>query len=207
MKQRHFIDSHKGATPLFVLAMMALFGAWASPTLWVYLGTHGTYGLLWVLKSRVFPDRQWEQPCGLGYGAVIWGGLSLYWLTPWLIASRGVEAPPWLLGLVVASFGLGVLLHFGADLQKHTWLSRGGGLLTEGLWARTRNPNYLGELLIYASFGALAWTWAWVPALVLVLFVGAVWMPNMIKKDRSLSRYPGYAAWKAQSGLLFPRLG
>ncbi len=28
----------------------------------------------------------------------------------------------------------------------------------------------------------------------------------MIKKDRSMSRHPGFAAYKARTGLLFPRM-
>ncbi len=82
MKQRHFIDSHKAATGLFVLALLAVYDQWDNPTAWVYLALHGTYGLLWVLKSRMFPDKQWEQPTSLAYGLVIWAGLSLYWIAP-----------------------------------------------------------------------------------------------------------------------------
>ena len=46
MKQKHFIDSHKGATAIAVLGMMAYYDQWENHTLWVYLATHGLYGLL-----------------------------------------------------------------------------------------------------------------------------------------------------------------
>jgi steroid 5-alpha reductase family enzyme len=37
----------------------------------------------------------------------------------------------------------GIFLHFAADMQKHISLAlRPGQLVTEGLWSRTRNPNY-----------------------------------------------------------------
>ncbi len=206
MRQKHFIDSHKGLTAPFVLACMATFDQWDNPTAWAYLGTHGLYGLLWVLKSRTFPDKQWEAPCGIGYGLVIWAGLSLYWLTPYLICAHAVQAPAWLIGAGVGTFGLGVFYHFTSDMQKHVALQLRPGLITEGLWARLRNPNYFGELLIYAGFGMLAYTWAWVPGLVLALFIAAVWVPNMRKKDRSLSRYPEYASYKARSKWLIPYL-
>ena len=91
-------------------------------------------------------------------------------------------------------------------MQKHVALQLRPALITEGLWSRLRNPNYFGELLIYAGFGMLAYTWAWVPGLVLALFIAAVWVPNMRKKDRSLSRYPEYAAYKAQSKWMLPYL-
>src|SRR5512144_3101983 len=97
LKPKYFIDSHKGLTGLAVLAMIAIYHQWENPTAWVYLGMHGTYGILWVLKSRIFPDKQWDQPCSLWYGLYIWGGLTLYWIAPWLIALRGLQAPGWLL--------------------------------------------------------------------------------------------------------------
>jgi hypothetical protein len=60
-----------------------------------------------------------------------------------------------------------------------------------------------GELCIYLAFAALS-----MHPLPFVLF-GAViaveWVPNMRRKDKSLSRYPDFAAYKARSGLLFPR--
>jgi protein-S-isoprenylcysteine O-methyltransferase Ste14 len=204
MRQKHFIDSHKGATPMAILVMMAIHGQWENPTAWAYLATHGTYGILWVLKSRTFGDKSWEAPCGIGYGLVIWGGLSLYWLTPWLITSMDLRAPAWLMGLCLSMFSVGVFFHFASDMQKHISLQLRPGLITEGLWARCRNPNYFGELLIYAGFGLLAGRWAWVPMCVLGAFLAAVWVPNMLKKDRSLSRYPEFAAYKVKSALLIP---
>jgi protein-S-isoprenylcysteine O-methyltransferase Ste14 len=203
MKQKYFIDSHKGVTGLAILVMMAIYGQWGNPAAWVYLGLHGGYGILWVLKSRIFPDAQWERPTGWGYGLVIWGGLTLYWIAPWLLTSRSVQAPPWLLGLCVFICAVGVFLHFAADMQKHTSLAlRPGQLITEGLWSRTRNPNYLGELLIYLSFALLAMHW--LPLVILAAFVAVVWVPNMRRKDRSLARYPAYAAYRARSKWLIP---
>ncbi len=203
MKQRHFIDSHKALTGPFVLLLMALYGQWQNPTAWVYLALHGVYGILWVLKSRFFPDKQWEQPADWRFALIAWGGLSVYWVAPWLLAARGVQAPPWYLGLCVALYVAGVFLHFTADMQKHMWLKlRPGELLAEGLWARLRNPNYLGELLIYLGFGLLAVHW--LPMILLALFVAVYWLPNMRRKDRSLARYPTFAAYRKRSWLLIP---
>ena len=203
MKQRHFIDSHKAATGLFVLALIAIYDQWDNPTAWVYLALHGTYGLLWVLKSRIFPDKQWEQPTSLGYGLVIWAGLSLYWIAPWLITSQKVQAPAWYLGLCIAIYAVGVFWHFASDMQKSMFLKLNPGhLMTDGLWSRLRNPNYFGELLIYLGFGLLAMHWA--PLIVILLFVLIIWLPNMRRKDRSLARYPDFASYKARSKLFLP---
>ena len=206
MKQAFYIDVHKGITIVVVAALMMWFDREASVTAWIYLALHGTYGLLWVWKSKVFPDSQWEQRAPLWFGLVIWGGLSTYWVAPWLVMTSSSEAPPWVLGLAVMTFGLGVFLHFTSDMQKHMHLQhrRGQQLLDDGLWRRSRNPNYLGELFIYFSFVLVAHHW--LPAAILVLWLLAVWIPNMRKKDRSLSRYPTFATWRGRSGLMVWRL-
>jgi steroid 5-alpha reductase family enzyme len=202
LKQKHFIDPHKGVTFIVVLLMMAVFNQWPNPTAWVYLALHGTYGLLWVLKSRIFGDKQWEQSTDVGYGLVIWGGLTLYWVAPWLIMSQGIQDPPWYLALCVSIYTFGVFFHFAADMQKHTALASRPGLITTGMFALCRNPNYFGELLIYLGFGLLAMHW--LPVLILALFVAVVWLPNMRRKDRSLSRYAEFADYARQVKLFIP---
>lgn len=205
MKQKHFIDSHKALTGPAVLLMMYFHGTWDLTAAWVYLALHGSYGLLWGIKSRVFPDASWERPCGIGFGLLIWAALSLYWIAPWLLITREINPHPAIIALCVAVYAIGVFLHFAADMQKHFHLKyRAGSLLNDGLWSRTRNPNYLGELLIYGAFVSLPLHWA--PPLVLLLFLSAVWVPNMRRKDQSLARYPEFEAWKQRSGLLLPRL-
>lgn len=202
-RQKHFIDSHKAVTGLFILALMAIFGRWDSPTAWVYLALHGTYGLLWNVKSRVFPDKSWEWETGPWFALVAWGGLSVYWAAPVIITAGDVQVPPWLLGLSIALYGAGVFLHFAADMQKHVSLKlRPEHLITEGLWSLCRNPNYFGELLIYLGFALLAMHP--LPLVLLALFVAVYWWPNMRRKDRSLARYPDFEAYRQRTKLFIP---
>jgi protein-S-isoprenylcysteine O-methyltransferase Ste14 len=120
-----------------------------------------------------------------------------------IVSGQGLALPPWAIAGCVALYGLGVFLHYSADMQKNMALKlRPGVLLKDGLWSRIRNPNYLGELFIYGSFVILAGHWA--PALVLAAFIGIEWIPNMLKKDRSLSRYPEFADYKKRSWLFIP---
>ncbi len=205
MREKHFIDSHKAVTGLFVLLMMALYHQWDNPTAWRYLALHGTYGILWVLKSHFFPDKGWERRTTWWYALVLWGGLSVYWVAPWLLNWRGVHAPPWYMGLCTSLYAFGVFLHFASDMQKYMWLKlRPGELLTDGLWSRVRNPNYLGELLIYLGFGLLAMHW--LPVVLLALFIAVYWYPNMRRKDASLARYPQFGEYKARTKLFIPLL-
>ncbi len=204
-RERHIIDAFKGLTAPFVLLVMFWTQSMERYDAWIYLATHGSYGLVWVVKSRVFGDRNWERPLVPFRALLLVTGLGGYWAAPVLLCLHPSAPPVALVGLAVAVFCLGVFLHFVADMQKHMHLAhRPGVLLTEGLWARTRNPNYLGELLIYVAFCLLARHW--LPVVLFSAVVGLEWVPNMRRKDQSLARYPAFGPWKEQSGLLFPRL-
>jgi steroid 5-alpha reductase family enzyme len=203
MQLRHVINLHKGTTALVIGALMLAYGN-GSLGAWVYLALHGTYGMLWLLKERIFPDRQWQQPIGWFPAVVMFLVLALYWLAPFLLISSGAVPPLPLVAVAIALNLLGVFLHFGSDAQKHFVLQLQPGLIDDGFFARSRNTNYLGELLIYLSFALLAMHW--LPYAVLAGFALAVFLPNMRKKDESLSRYPGFATYRERSGLLLPRL-
>ena len=206
MRRRFFIDTHKGITFLAVLTMMAIFDQWQNPTAWIYLALHGTYGLLWVLKSRIFPDRSWEREIDWLRGVLYyWGGLTLYWVAPLLLTSRSVQAPPWVLALAVSANVIGVFCEFTSDMQKFSSLQyRPGQLITDGMMARTRNINYFGELLIYGSFALLALHW--LPFAILVLVIAVEWLPNMRRKDQSLARYPEFEAYRSRTRKFIPFL-
>ena len=203
MKQKHFIDIHKGATAPMVFILIWYFHQWENHTAWIYLALHGSYGIMWVLKSAIFPDKTWEAKCSIWYGLYIWGGLTLYWISPFIIMSTPVYNSPMYLGLMVAIFAMGVFFHYGADMQKHAHLKlKPGELITDGLMSRCRNTNYFGELLIYLSFALLSRHW--IPIVVLVSFMIIIWLPNMRRKDKSLSRYPDYEDYKKRSSLMIP---
>ena len=209
LKEKHFIDIHKGITGIFMLLLMYIYGTWDSVTSWVYLAIHGTYGILWIAKSILFPDATWERETPIWYGLYIWFALTLYWASGWIINSGyfndGIpqNAPMWIIGLSISMFGIGVFLHFSSDMYKHTMLSqRPEKLIDSGIMSSCRNINYFGELIIYLSFAILSMHW--LPFIVLALMIGIVWAPNMIKKDRSLSRYPDFDKYKKKSKLFIP---
>jgi protein-S-isoprenylcysteine O-methyltransferase Ste14 len=206
LPHKYYIDSHKGLTGPFVLGLIAYYHAWDNLLAWIYLALHGTYGVLWILKSRYFGDKNWERPVPFYLGAGTWVILSLYWISPWLIVThRNHPIAPWMVALCIAMYVFGVFLHFASDMQKHMSMAyRSGTLLTEGLWGLSRNPNYLGELLIYLGFTLLPMHW--LPLSGLGLVVAGVWIPNMRRKDKSLSRYPEFALYRSKTKLIIPYL-
>ncbi len=198
------INLQKGGTLFFVLALMWWSGDF-STTAWTYAALHGSYGLIWVLKDTAFPDPAWQRKLTVGGAVNTWlFALGLYWIAPVMLVTRRYEAAPAVLGAATLLYAIGVVLMVSADAQKYFTLRLRKGLITDGLFARTRNPNYLGEMMLYASFAIVSGHWA--PWIVLAWVWGGVFFPNMLRKDASLSRHPGWAAYKASTGLLLPRL-
>lgn len=205
MKLNYFIDSNKGITFLVILALMAYFKRWDNPTAWVYLALHGTYGLLWALKTRLFPDANWTRKTSLWFGLVSWAALALYWIPAFLITWRDVRAPLCLLAAAISLNIFGVFFVFTADMQKFTSLKlRPNELITDGMFSLSRNINYFGEFLIYFAFALLPMTWlAFIPLLLFIVFL---WIPNMIRKEKILASLPGYEEYRKKVKAFFPLL-
>lgn len=208
LKLSWVINAQKGATLLWVAGLMIWYGN-GSTEAWIYLALHGTYGVCWILKDLAFPDSRWQVRVTLG-GAVmaVVGVLGLYWVLPWLLVSPVLgprpSAPVPLLAGAVALHTLGLFLMVGADAQRHFTLRHRSGLMIDGMFRLVRRPNYLGEMMIYASYALLVRHWiAWV---ILAWVWGAVFLPNMLMTDASLSRHPGWEAYRRRTGLLLPRV-
>lgn len=204
LKLNWVINFQKGGTLPFVLGLMALTDTW-TVTAWTYLALHGSYGLIWLLKDAVMPDARWQTRITFG-GAFMTFALVLgpYWLAPVLLVADDTQQPQWLLACATIAYALGVVLMMASDAQKYFTLQHKRGLITTGWFARVRHPNYLGEMVLYASFAVVAGHW--IPWLVLAFVWLAVFVPNMLGKEVSMSRYPGWAAYKARTGMLLPRL-
>lgn len=198
------INLQKGGTLPFLLFLMWYFNCFTA-TAWMYTALHGSYGLCWLLKDRLFPDPNWEKKVTLGAAIMMWLlVLGPYWIAPTIIIVYKVEAPLWMLCLTTILYALGVVLMMSSDAQKYYTLKIKRGLITEGFFAKIRHPNYLGEMMIYASFALLAYHW--LPWLVLAWVWCGVFIPNMLAKEASMSRYPEWSAYKKQSGFLLPKI-
>jgi len=203
MKQKYYIDSHKGATFIYILSLMYIYQNTFNINLYIYLALHGSYGILWILKSKLFPDKQWESKCSIWYGLLIWFGLSLYWIAPYLIITQNIQPPNWYIAMCISMYIFGVFFHFTSDMQKFIQLKyHPNNLITDVMFSRTRNINYLGELLIYLGFSLLAMHWA--PIIALISFIIIIWIPNMFKKDKSLSKYENFEDYKKNTNIFFP---
>jgi protein-S-isoprenylcysteine O-methyltransferase Ste14 len=186
-----------------ILAMMWYFHNW-SAVAFLYLGLHGTYSLLWLIKHSVFPDKRFAQPISLWIGVFTpFLPLMAYMIGPYVLISKHTVPPNWVFGLAPFLCISGVFFHFVSDAQKFFVLQLRKGVVQDGLFARTRNPNYLGEVLTYAGF-ALA-SWHWQPFVVLAGW-GVFFIHSMRRKDESMSRYPEFPSYKDRTGIFLPSL-
>ena len=203
MKIKHPINLHKFLTFGVILGLMAVYQNFTIAA-WIYLALHGTYGMMWLIKDRLYPDKQWEEEIPVVTGVITFLIVGLYWIAPFILISSRVEPSAPLIAAAIATNIFGVFLHYGSDAQKYFTLKYQKGLITEGFFSRSRNPNYLGEILIYLGFAMLAQHW--LPFVIIGAVFATIFVPNMIKKDKSLARYPEFAAYKERSGLLLPKL-
>ena len=79
-----------------------------------------------------------------------------YWVAPFLIASGHTTPPIPVMGIAVLLHTLGVAIMLVSDAQKYYTLQYKKGLITDGMFKYIRSPNYLGEVMIYSSYGLVA---------------------------------------------------
>jgi protein-S-isoprenylcysteine O-methyltransferase Ste14 len=204
LKVATYINAHKILVFPVVVGLMWYYDNWSTDA-FVYLAMHGTYSILWLLKHSMYSDRRFEQKVPLWFGVpFIFVPLAGYYAAPYLLISSRAAVPPPVVALALSIYILGVFYHYVSDAQKYYILQIRKGLIKEGLFSRTRNSNYFGEILIYTGYAIMSFHW--LPFLVLAGWVFGFFVRNMLAKDRSMSRYPDFAEYKGRTGLLFPRL-
>jgi hypothetical protein len=88
-----------------------------------------------------------------------------------------------------------------SDLQKYYVIKYKKGLITDGFFKMTRNPNYLGEVLIYNSFAIIVnRSEFWV---ILAFAYAIIFGLRMLIKDYSLSKKEGWNEY--DSYFFFPK--
>ena len=105
-------------------------------------------------------------------------------------------------------FCLGLVIETIADFQLARFKQKSSKeeVLSHGLWAISRHPNYLGEILVWWGLGLIAYqpsTW-WVllsPLLVTLLLRYVSGVPLL--EDRYNSN-PDYTAYKKSTPSIFP---
>ncbi len=202
MKLNQLINLHKGMTAFVVLGLMFFYNNFTIGPL-VYLALHGTYGLLWLLKEKIFPDPYFKEKINFLTSVTGFIFLGSYWIAPYILISSLKSVPDFVIAASISINIIGVFLHFASDTQKYFSLKLKKDLIKEGFFRNIRNTNYLGEILIYLSFAILSMSF--IPFAILAIFFFVVFLPRMKKKDKSLTKYASFEDYKKKTGLILPK--
>ena len=200
------INLHKILTPAVVVLLMLWFRNFGLAA-WVYLALHGTYCLCWLMKHAAFRDPKWETRVTFPGAGFTFALLATYWVAPFLLISDVLQRPPneltgCLLALSISLLVLGTSIMMTSDCQKRFTLKYHAGLITGGMFKRIRHPNYLGEMMVYASLALLVRHW--IPWAVLAYWWLCVFLVNMLTIEASLSRYPEWEEYRRKTSMLIP---
>ena len=174
MKLNQIINLHKGLTAFVVVGLMIFFNNFTIAP-YIYLALHGTYGLLWLLKEKIFPDPYFKEKINFLTSVTGFIFLGSYWVAPYILISSQKSVPNIVIAASVSINIIGVFLHFASDAQKYFTLKIKKDLIKEGFFKNIRNTNYLGEVLIYLSFAILSMNY--IPFLILGILNSKILAP------------------------------
>jgi steroid 5-alpha reductase family enzyme len=121
-----------------------------------------------------------------------------------------------LVGFLVWAFGFGI--EVWADSQKSRFNAdpaNKGKFIRSGLWAKSRHPNYFGEILLWLGVAIIALPvlqgWQWValisPFFVALLLTRVSGIPLLEQKaDKKWGGQPDYEEYKKNTPVLIPKL-
>ncbi len=112
----------------------------------------------------------------------------------------------------------GFMIEVVADQQKSRFRedpANAGRFINVGLWARSRHPNYFGEILLWAGIAVMAipylsgtqWVVMLSPLFVYALLTRISGIPTLVRRGQQLwGDDPDYQAYLNSTPLLVPRL-
>lgn len=140
--------------------------------------------LMWVIAAPMAASEASKVPTGLTW----WDGLG---------------AAVWLAGFLFEAIGDAQLTAFKADPANR------GRVLSTGLWAWTRHPNYFGDSLVWWGFFLIAMSvpggiWTIVSPILMTFLLVRVSGVSLLEQGMKESR-PGYAEYVASTSAFLPR--
>ena len=136
-----------------------------------------------------------------------------------LIAITSSHRQPlgWSAGLGTLIWAIGFGLEVIADNQKSRFKANPankGKFINTGLWAKSRHPNYFGEIVLWLGVTIVALPvlqgWQWValssPVFVIVLITRVSGIPMLERRaDERWGGQPDYEKYKKETPVLIPR--
>lgn len=198
-------------------AMVVAWGVRLSVFLFVRVRAHGSDGRFDDIKGNPLAFlRVWIMQ-GLWVAvtaSAAWVGITA---EPGAGASGVPGVDGWMIAGAIIWLG-GLVLEIVADAQKAAFRrdpSHDGRFIQSGVWAWSRHPNYLGEILVWIGVAVVALPvavgWQWVtlvsPVFVFLLLTRVSGIPLLEKRaDARWGDDPDYVAYKARTPVLVPGL-
>ena len=202
-----------GRTDARTLLLLVLVGVWAAR-----LGS-----FLFLRIRRAGADSRFDEIKKSRTRFLVTWTIQGLWVSLTLAAALGAVTSLDRRPLDAFAFGglalwiAGFTLEVAADVQKSHFradASNRGRFIRTGLWAWSRHPNYLGEILLWIGVAAVALPllhgWQLVtlisPVFVLLLLTRVSGVPLLEKKaDATWGGQPGYEEYKRDTPVLLPR--
>ncbi len=202
-----------GVNPIRLAVVVALVALWGGRLTWNWL--RGWQGL----DHEDWRYVDLKQKTGAAYWLVSFAGLHVaptLWvflgLLPVYVSMAAGREPFGYLDLLAFAVTFGAIwIEARADKQLKRFRDSGpepGAFLRSGLWARSRHPNYLGEmgfwwgLWLFALAADPSWWWTLVGPLSITLMFHFVSLPLI--ETRMSERRPGYAEWVQRCPRVLP---
>ena len=151
IKVKVIVNAGKGGTLPLCIFLMYQFNNF-SYSACIMTALHGSYGLIWLLKDAIIPDAQWEEPVSTIGALTVASMMMGYWLSDFITIGTKVVIPPPVAALAIMVYAIGVTIMMASDTQKYFVLKLKKGLISDGWFETCRNSNFLGEIMVYASF-------------------------------------------------------
>lgn len=186
---------------------------------WKFWGGHEDYRWAYVRRNPGLDTKWGWKAFHFGFICLYQNALLLMLVLPLVVASHEPGPLRWLDAVLAALFVGLVTLETVADQQQ--WRFQQGkkregatgryaaGFISDGLWARSRHPNYFAEQSIWVTFfvfsvaatGRLNWSVAGC-LLLMLLFQGSAKLSERLQAQK----YPGYPDYQKRTPMFIPRL-
>ena len=169
---------------------LAFLMFWTIQGLWVTFTAAAAFAAMTSGKLELVNDSDLQQPA---FGIVSTIGLVI-----------------WIIGFVIEVVSDRQKSAFRADPANE------GRFITEGLWAKSRHPNYFGEFTLWLGMAIIALPalqgWQYItllsPVFVFVLLNRVSGVPALeARADKKWGGEPDYEEYKANTPVFFPKLG
>lgn len=226
LKNASIVDIFWGAGFVMIAWLDASLSPFMSPAKWLMTALVTLWGLRLALHIGL---RNWGKPEDFRYtkwreenGASWWWrsffkvfllqGVIMWIVSAPIISIRVTDGIPGLSALdllAVLVWGIGFFFEVVGDWQLTRFKAdpaNRGKLLTTGVWAYTRHPNYFGDAAQWWGFyllalGAGGWWSIFSPLLMTFLLVR---VSGVSLLEETLIKKPGYAEYMQKTGAFFP---